>query len=56
MTNGEHIRSMDDKDLAGWIGSRADCELCPASEQCGLTESCQDVLEGWLGSREGWKD
>ena len=49
MTNGEAIRNMDDKKLAGFLFLHMDCSRCPIGTQI-CKGSCSEYFEKWLAS------
>lgn len=50
-TNGDHIRSMPDKELSILLASIADCVACPANpgdgDECAAF-TCDDAWLDWL--------
>lgn len=46
ITNADRIRAMSDEELAEWIETIADCDMCPMRKNC--HGSCRLKWLGWL--------
>lgn len=49
-SNGDHIRSMSDEELAHFISQLADCCVCTAEmgEGCFAGKKCEDFWLSWV--------
>lgn len=49
MTNGESIRSKNDKDLVAFLYNLGmSCYSCPAAGTCEGRVSCKENIESWI--------
>ena len=50
MTNGDHIRSMDNEQLASWLAFVFTCDNCPMMNSCETkpNENCNEQIHEWL--------
>ena len=51
MTNAQHIRSMTDEELAGFLSPSFSCYGCPARLFCEKDEvgtDCNELVANWL--------
>lgn len=51
MTNADHIRSMTDEELAGFLSPTFSCYGCPARTYCERDEigvDCNELVASWL--------
>lgn len=59
MTNGDRIRSMDDKEIARMIADHTICSSdCPCYKNCKASNGyeCKRKIEHWLKQEEGEKE
>lgn len=48
MTNGDHIRSMTDEELAAWLSDMHDTVTCPKGGAINCNPSCKRCWLDWL--------